>query len=118
MSIESINKIPYRDKKLLITKVCLMFKKIKNAHNIYETKFKHSNNLSDSMRKQNLLNIKTMSIFETILSLLRRDYVQILEKDFIEVDPNPHWYLQHWSKTTYYKLKHEAIDQFLFMLYA
>lgn len=118
IDIESINSISYRDKKILVSRACLMYRKIKSSKNLIEVKLKHANILNDIEKSSTMLNLKTMSIFDTILNLLERDLHLIISEDFIDINPDSKWYLKHWSKTTYYKLKHEAVNQFLFMLFA
>ncbi len=117
MNIDNITNLTYREKKMFVSRACLMYKKIKNSKNLLEAKIKHAHVLHDSNTTNEMLNLKTMSLFDTILSLLNKDLLLIIKQDFINIDKDPRWYLRHWSKTTYYKLKHEAINQFLFMFY-
>lgn len=117
IDIDNITNLTYREKKMFVSRACLMYKKIKNSKILLEAKFKHANILNDSQAKQEMLNLRTMSLFDTILSLLSKELLLIIEQDFININQDPRWYLNHWSKTTYYKLKHEAINQFLFMFY-
>ncbi|AHA41144.1 Uncharacterised protein (plasmid) [Mesomycoplasma hyorhinis] len=56
-----------------------------------------------------------LSTIERILKLLDPHHVIILQKEFLETDKN--WKDNYWSKTTYYKKVHQAIDQFLYFLY-
>ena len=40
--------------------------------------------INDKIKEKNILNIKSLSIFETILSLLSEDEVKIIQNDFIK----------------------------------
>ncbi len=57
-----------------------------------------------------------ISNFEHILSQLTFMERQVIEHDFIRrVDSN--WFDEYFSKATYYKYKHKAIDQFVKQFY-
>ncbi|AJC49618.1 MG284/MPN403 family protein [Mesomycoplasma flocculare] len=55
-----------------------------------------------------------ISSIERALSLLEPKYTKLLIKEFIDNDRN--WIKKYWSKSTYYKNMHKAIDQFIIIL--
>ncbi|WP_337898234.1 MG284/MPN403 family protein [Mesomycoplasma ovipneumoniae] len=55
-----------------------------------------------------------ISAIERALSLLEPRYTKLLIKEFIDNDRN--WIKKYWSKSTYYKNMHKAIDQFIIIL--
>ena len=116
MNLEIIRKIPFREKKALVSEACLMFSKLLNTVKFVERE-EQKLILNDSVIMSKKRNIKSISIFETIFSLLDQKLSTIIKNDFID-KISPFWYEEHMSKSNYYKLKHQAIDQFLFLLYA
>ena len=112
MNLYDIGKIPLKEKKLLVSEACLMFQKLKKTSQLNKNML-----ISDKLKQKNILNIKSLSIFETILSLLSEDEVRIIQNDFIKKKKSD-WYQDHWSKTTYYKIKNRSIDRFIFLLFA
>lgn len=114
MNLYQISKIPFKEKKQLVSEACLMYKKLRNITSMQITQ---ASSISDSLRSTNLQNIKALSMFEMILELLNNDENIIIENEFIK-HRDPTWYEEKWSKTTYYKIKHQAIDQFIFLLFA
>lgn len=55
-----------------------------------------------------------VSAIERALSLLEPKYTKLLIKEFIDNDYS--WIKKYWSKSTYYKNMHNAIDQFIIIL--
>ncbi|MFV8499680.1 MG284/MPN403 family protein [Mycoplasma sp. VS424B] len=57
---------------------------------------------------------RTNSIFSYILAMMSAENSWIIHKTYIdpETKDNKHWYLEHFSKTTFYKKKHSAILEF------
>ncbi|MBG0730495.1 MG284/MPN403 family protein [Mycoplasma sp. 'Moose RK'] len=55
-----------------------------------------------------------ISSIERALSLLEPKYTKLLIKEFIDNDRE--WIKKYWSKSTYYKNMHKAIDQFITIL--
>lgn len=109
MNYNNLERIPYREKKFLVKEACMMYKKLKLTDMI------NSSSLSDA--ELGLQGKKHLSIFTSILGMLTKDEKEIIIRDFINPD-NPQWYVDTYSKSTYYKLKHQAINNFLFLLYA
>ena len=118
MNIKEMEGISYVEKKLLISEMCLMYKRIKKMSNIMIEKrgVHYENKLNDSVYSKIMENKKVVSIFETILSLMSPEQSMIIQKDFINPGSSS-WHDDIWSKTTYYKLKHKAIDVFLSLMY-
>lgn len=52
--------------------------------------------------------------YHKILSIIDADSRRILENDFINVK-EPGWYLDYYSKSTYYRLKNIALNRFIDM---
>ncbi|MHA0272537.1 MG284/MPN403 family protein [Mycoplasma sp. 48589B] len=57
---------------------------------------------------------KTHNIFNYILAMMSPENSWIIHKTYIdpETSNNKHWYIAHFSKTTFYKKKHNAILEF------
>ena len=85
MNIKEMEEISYAEKKLLLTEMCLMYKKIKKMNSIMMEKkdINHENKLNDSVYVNIMENKKVVSVFETILSLMKPEESMIIEKDFI-----------------------------------
>ena len=116
VNIANISAIPYAEKKILVFESCLMYRKLFKTNKLLDEK-KKSLKLNDSAQIESWKTLKSISIFETIISLLEPELGLIIENDFIKLR-NQNWYNDYWSKSTYYKLKHQAIDQFIFLFYA
>lgn len=54
----------------------------------------------------------TLFLMEITLSSLSDDSRRIIEQDYI-VKREKEWWLDFYSKTTYYRLKRKAIDEFI-----
>lgn len=63
--------------------------------------------------KDELRNIITS--FEHILNSLQEDTRKIIEQEFMNV-PNPEWWREYYAKSTYYRMKTKAMEEFLFYL--
>ena len=121
MNANEVKEIPYAEKKLLVSEMCLMYKKLSKTDSILKKKIvdrekNMENKLEDSVYTNMLEARKSVSIFEAILSLMSPAETLIIQKDFIE-HGNAGWYKDIWAKTTYYKIKHKAIDVFLTLMY-
>ncbi|MFV8479748.1 MG284/MPN403 family protein [Mycoplasma sp. T193] len=57
---------------------------------------------------------RTNSIFNYILAMMSAENSWIIHKTYIDpaTKDNKHWYLEYFSKTTFYKKKHSAILEF------
>ena len=53
------------------------------------------------------------NIINSFLESLRDDYREIFRKNFIEYDFDREWYLEFWSKGTYYKKLNLVTNLFL-----
>lgn len=116
MNFMEINQVPYKDKRRLVTDICFMYKKIK------QTKAYFSLNgweVNDIIKNKNLFDGKHISFFEVILEMLPLNNQEIIKKDFLEPDKYVrNWYEEKYSKSTYYKFKHEAVNKFLLLFFA
>ncbi|NQZ66138.1 MAG: hypothetical protein HRT99_02895 [Mycoplasmatales bacterium] len=102
-----IENIPYKERKDFVLKICLMYAKMikqKEYMKRFDLKIKWGD-------------IGGISLFENILELLTRDECMIIKKDFIKNDEYSNWYLDYWSKTTYYKYKNEAMNKLIYLLF-
>ncbi len=88
MNLETIRKISFKEKKILVAEACLMFTKLSGVKNIIESKME-TMKLSDSIIMKKKQSMKQISIFETILSLLDSKQSMIIQNDFIDkLEPN------------------------------
>jgi len=83
MTLETIRNIPFKEKKQLVAEACLMFKKLKGVKTVIENK-QTAMRLSDSIIIDKKQTMKSVSIFETILSLLETQQAMIIKNDFID----------------------------------
>ena len=58
-----------------------------------------------------------ISTFEMLFGLLSKEEQLVISNDFI-IQSDQEWWKSTWSKTTYYKLKHNAVDKFVGLLYS
>lgn len=114
MNLYQIEKIPFKDKKMLVHEACLMYKKLKQMVRM-SGKLKES--MPINLREQSLKNFETFSIFETILGLLGPEQSIVIENEFLK-NRETRWYEEKWSKSTYYKIKHQTVDQFIYLLFS
>ena len=105
-----LQSIPYKERKQFVNLVCLMYRKIQKQ----ESSFKRLHgNKNFSLEKYDVI-----SMFEMILTTLSQVESLIIKKDFLDEKEYTNWYLDHWSKSTYYKHKHEAINKFIYLLFS
>ena len=73
-----------------------------------------SDEKSRNISKNDLIMIKIVSdaLFE-----LNEDYQRIIQNDYI-IKQKPIWIYDYYTKSTYYRLKHKAIEEFLHCLNA
>lgn len=109
MTLKDVQKIPLKEKKFMIHEICVMYRKLRKT-NI-------ENVLNDSAKRVNEINNKTVSMFDTIISLLPTDYATVIETEFIN-NKKLRWDEYPWSKTTYYNIRTAAINQFLYLFFA
>ena len=114
MNLCQIEKIPFKDKKMLVHEACLMYKKLKQLVRM-SGNFKNSAPID--LREQNLKNFESFSMFETILGLLSPEQNIVIENEFLK-NREATWYEEKWSKSTYYKIKHQTVDQFIYLLFS
>lgn len=109
MTLQNIQQIPIKEKKFMLQELCLMYRKLKSVNDTHV--------LRDSGKKINTINEKTISMFDTIIALLPEEQARIIESEFVN-GRKIKWQDQRWSKTSYYKFKNMAIDQFLYLFFA
>jgi hypothetical protein len=51
-----------------------------------------------------------------ILDCIEKDHCLIIKNDFLHQNDDYLWWNDYWCKDTYYKKKHDAVDNFLFMI--
>lgn len=72
--------------------------------------------LLNHMAKQNHYR-EYCDFIEKAMLQLTRAQAQIIERDFIK-EAKPDWWMDYYSKSTYYRYKHEAVDRILWLLYS
>ncbi|MGL5590728.1 MAG: MG284/MPN403 family protein [Metamycoplasmataceae bacterium] len=114
MKLEEIELIPLSKKKIIVREMCLLYKKLK----LLEVNQKNGELLMNENRiNQNKMEIhKTKSVFESILELLDKNQQLIIDKEFMNKKDD--WSEDYWSRSTFYKRKNDAINTFIFYLYA
>ncbi|AHH45083.1 hypothetical protein MYB_00360 [Mesomycoplasma bovoculi M165/69] len=104
---EAIKKLPFSVKKKIFSGVFQVLE-ISQQHNERARVFKALNITDKSL-------VEGLSPIEHILSILDPKYSTLLIKEFLEEDKA--WIKKYWSKSTYYKNIHKAMDEFLYYLY-
>ena len=115
MNVISLNEIPFKEKKTLVHNACALYKKMQ-LYKKFVTEKRHMN-ISDVIEDVNRQTFKSSSLFESLVEMLSTDHKMIIQKEFID-ETESEWWKEYWSKSTYYKVMHEAIDNFLFLFYA
>lgn len=100
---EEIKRINYNEKLNLVTHIFHVYKKII----LFEKAFKNKNKLK--LEKS----VGNKAIIEIALSLLSEQHSLIIRKDFLDDEKYSEWYLGYFCKSTYYKLKHDAVNALL-----
>ncbi|AAT27703.1 MG284/MPN403 family protein [[Mycoplasma] mobile] len=101
--IIKIQTIPFKDRKKIISNLCLFYK---------------SNKLKSNLKNEELekTEYENISLFEKILLLLTKEQRYFIKKSFLE-DEKFHWSKSYYSKSTFYKKLHDSINNFLFLIY-
>ncbi len=115
MKIKEIESIPLSKKKIIVKEMCLLYKKLK----LLEINQKNGKKLmnENKIQEQKMEILKSRSIFESIFDLLDKNQQLIIQKEFLD-NIKEDWSNDYWSKSTFYKRKNDAINTFLFYLYA
>ncbi|MDK2819238.1 MAG: hypothetical protein KFW07_00215 [Mycoplasmataceae bacterium] len=115
MKLKEIELIPLSRKKIIVKEMCCLYKKLKlleiNQKN--GKKLMAENKIGD--QKYDIL--RSHSVFEGILELLDNNQKLIITNEFLE-NKRRDWGDDFWSKSTFYKRKNDAINTFIFYLYA
>ncbi|AWX43008.1 hypothetical protein DK849_02020 [Metamycoplasma cloacale] len=61
---------------------------------------------------------KSKDYLEIFINSLTKDEQKVFLENFIFNNKDSYWYLNYWSKTTYYKLLHLVVNLFLKYLHA
>ena len=113
-----LKNIPFTRKKALIRESCLMYKLIKNRINQIEAVAESNDIVMKPIHiKVALQEHKRASTFEMLFGLLEKEEQTLISNDFLLVSDYD-WWRKTYSKSTYYKLKHQAIDKFVGLLYS
>lgn len=115
MKVVDISQIPYKEKKDFLNNLFLMYRKFFISDRLM-TKFS-SNLTSQAVSLTHQAIRQELSLFSTMLEILHPDQRMILQREFLDKESNSLWYEEYWSKSMYYKLKHEAVDRILLMMY-
>ncbi|MDJ1645605.1 MG284/MPN403 family protein [Mycoplasma phocimorsus] len=104
-------KLTFAEKQKLIKDACQMYRR-------YGTMIikKNSDRFSVIELKKHLSeikNVKFLSIFDQVLNLLSPTSYLIIYNDYINQNSKKDWKDMYFSKTTYYKRKHQAVDEFI-----
>ncbi|MCV3753375.1 hypothetical protein OF364_00895 [Mycoplasma enhydrae] len=81
-------------KKDFIAKYCLI-DRLKNCKFLFKENNKHKSKL------------------DYFIDSLDEDYRKIFYENFIHKEPNPYWYLDNWSKNSYYKKLNYLVNLFI-----
>lgn len=129
--MEKIRALTFKDKKNLIENIFRQYQKIKIQYECLEVqnfypqydygtvreKTSHYNTSmikklnSYIMDKEEML--ITIKSFEILINSLSLESKRIIQKDFIDkVDGD--WWLDYYSRATYYRVKTRAMEEFLF----
>ncbi|AZZ65495.1 hypothetical protein DMC14_001685 [Metamycoplasma phocicerebrale] len=92
--INILKKMSLQRKKDFITKYCLLDKLKNLKYTSNETK-------------------KIKSRIDYFIDSLDEDYKKIFYENFIRKESNPYWYLDNWSKNSYYKKLNYLVNLFI-----
>ncbi|MDI4567716.1 MAG: hypothetical protein E7Y34_01370 [Mycoplasma sp.] len=110
-----LKKLSFSEKKSIVKSSCSFFKKMQVSNQTLENKAKFYG--LDREALNTIVENQPISYFEKMLKIMDVNHRLIIQNDFIEQSKNSSWYENYWSKSTYYKLKHEAIEEFLSFIY-
>ncbi|WP_027120573.1 MG284/MPN403 family protein [Mycoplasmopsis lipofaciens] len=95
-----------KDKVNAIKTIC----KLEDANEC--AKLKKINNANLDLNKKITLPLNKLN---KVLRLLSKNSLLIIRNDFINKYKSKNWFEQYFSKTTYYKYKREALEEFLYL---
>ncbi|CAT05351.1 Uncharacterised protein [Mesomycoplasma conjunctivae] len=105
---QQINKMSFVYKKNLISQIF----KLHKAAKVFNEKGRILDQLSISKEPY----MQVQSNVDKVLEILDPKHSSLLIKEFIEQDKE--WIEKYWSKSSYYKHIHKAIDEFIYYLYS
>ncbi|UUD36946.1 Uncharacterised protein [Mycoplasmopsis californica] len=112
----NIKKLDFTSKKNLVKDACKLYKRVKGVQLSDEVLKRYNTSAKNTLELNKTMKVK--SIFEQILNLLSPTSYMIIDNLFLkEHEEKEKWIDQYFSKTTFYKRQHEAIDEFLDYLY-
>lgn len=106
LSLNAIEKMSFAEKKQFVYNMFLMHKKILVLRN---------SELLNKNLKKNVKSPEFKSTFELIVEQLDPKFSWIIEQEF--TSKNHNWVEEYYSKSTYYKYFHKALDEFLYFIY-
>ncbi|WP_330463610.1 MG284/MPN403 family protein [Metamycoplasma gateae] len=58
-------------------------------------------------------NIRNINMIDFFINSLSEDYKKIFIEDFLTKKTDPYWYLENWSKNSYYKKINYLVNLFI-----
>lgn len=113
--MKETNKLSFVEKTKLVKDACQIYKRYKMMNINTNPDRTSVNKLKEKLAE--VKNIKFLSIFDQVLNLLIPTSYLIIYNDYIAENKRGNWRDLYFSKTTYYKRKHEAVDEFINCMY-
>lgn len=111
----NLEQLDFASKKKLVRDACHLYLRIKNLNISNKIASKYNMSVKRQLEIDN--NLKIKSFFEQVLDLLSPTSHLIIENLYLKRDISKNWFDKYFCKTTYYKRKHDAIDEFLAYLF-
>lgn len=91
----------FAQKKQLISYLFVLWGQSKTIHEGTDTMYELAYGCSDFDR-----------LMRHALSQLNEEHKKIIMKEFME-KPSPNWYLEYYSRSSFYRHKHQSMDTFI-----
>lgn len=91
----------FAQKKQLISYLFVLWGQTKTIRESTDNMYEHTYGYSDFDR-----------LMRHALSQLNEEHKKIIMKEFME-KPSPNWYLEYYSRSSFYRHKHQSMDTFI-----
>lgn len=118
MKFEQIQKLSFKDKSQILQIIAKEYQKALIYVGTLDQKTKNIISDSSPLEKETALRreqLNLVTIVNCVLNLLNKEHKEIIENDYFK-NQDSKWWMEKYSKTTFYSIKNAALDNFTYYI--
>lgn len=118
MKFEQIQKLSFKDKSQILQIIAKEYQKAMLYIQTLDEKTKNIICDSSPLERENSIRreqINLVTIVNCVMNLLNKEHKEIIENDYFK-NSDSKWWLEKYSKSTFYSLKNAALDNFTYYI--